>query len=65
MSRLAKSLADTISEVNGAFIHTRMVTQAMVVNIVSTHEDVAQRVGSPKHMLLIDVEYDTELMSAF
>ena len=46
MGRLVKSLAATMAEVNDAFIHTRMATQAMLVNILSTHEDAAQRVSA-------------------
>ena len=45
MARLARSLVETIYEVNSAFIQTKMVIRAILVDIVSTHEDPAQRVG--------------------
>lgn len=53
MERLVKSLSETIAEVNDAFIHTKIVTQAMLVNIISTHEDPAQRVSASEHGLMM------------
>ncbi|QYT03099.1 Ankyrin repeat protein [Trichoderma simmonsii] len=41
---LVKSLAETISKVNDSFIHTKMLIQARVINIFSTHDDPAKRV---------------------
>ncbi|KAL6823279.1 ankyrin repeat-containing domain protein [Trichoderma camerunense] len=41
---LVKSLAETISKVNDLFIHTKMLIQARVVNIFSTHDDPAKGV---------------------
>ncbi|PNP56733.1 hypothetical protein THARTR1_03429 [Trichoderma harzianum] len=41
---LVRSLAETISKVNDTFIHTKMLVQARVVNIFSTHDDPAKRV---------------------
>lgn len=56
MDRLVKSLSKTIVEVNDAFIHTRMVTQANLVNIISSHEDPEQRVSAPKYGLILHPE---------
>ncbi|KAH0525986.1 hypothetical protein TsFJ059_009372 [Trichoderma semiorbis] len=41
---IVKSLAETISKVNDSFIHTKILIQARVVNIFSTHNDPAKRV---------------------
>ncbi|KAL5083008.1 hypothetical protein Trisim1_002258 [Trichoderma cf. simile WF8] len=41
---IVKSLAETISKVNDSFIHTKMLIQARIVNIFSTHDDPAKRV---------------------
>lgn len=53
MERIASSLSDTITEVNGAFIHTKIMMQVMLVNIVSIHEDPAQRVRASEHGLRV------------
>lgn len=58
MGRLVKSLAETIAEVNDAFIHTRMATQVMLVNIRSTHEDAAQRVSASTSYMLSAAQKD-------
>ncbi|KAL7946911.1 ankyrin repeat-containing domain protein [Trichoderma barbatum] len=42
--RLVKSLAEAITEINDSFIHTKMLVQARVVNIFSTHNDPSKRV---------------------
>ncbi|KAF5125249.1 Ankyrin-1 [Metarhizium anisopliae] len=42
--RLVKSLAETITHVNHAFVHTKLLTQAKMVNMYSTHEDAAKSV---------------------
>ncbi|KAL7905536.1 ankyrin repeat-containing domain protein [Trichoderma velutinum] len=39
-----KSLAETINIVNDSFIHTKMLIQARVINIFSTHDDPAKRI---------------------
>ncbi|KAK8925051.1 hypothetical protein VCV18_005477 [Metarhizium anisopliae] len=42
--RLVKSLAETITHVNHAFVHTKLLTQAKMVNMYSIHEDAAKSV---------------------
>ncbi|KAF3063043.1 Ankyrin-1 [Trichoderma lentiforme] len=41
---LVKSLAETISKVNDSFIHTKMLIQARVINVFSTHDDPTKKV---------------------
>ncbi|KAL7935738.1 ankyrin repeat-containing domain protein [Trichoderma chlorosporum] len=41
---IVKSLAETIGKVNDAFVHTKMLVQARVVNIFSTDDDPTKRI---------------------
>ncbi|KAF5012795.1 hypothetical protein FDECE_1157, partial [Fusarium decemcellulare] len=43
MTRVVQSLTDATIELNDAFIHTRLLTQANLVNVVSTYTDPAQK----------------------
>ncbi|GKT95991.1 ankyrin repeat domain-containing protein 28 [Colletotrichum tofieldiae] len=42
--RLSRILAETIIDINGAFIHTRMDMRAKLINVHSTQEDLPTRV---------------------
>ncbi|KAF4462302.1 ankyrin 1 [Fusarium albosuccineum] len=43
MTRVFQSLADATIELNDAFIHTRLLTQVNLVNVVSTYTNRAQK----------------------
>ncbi|RFU81526.1 ankyrin repeat-containing domain [Trichoderma arundinaceum] len=61
--RLAKSIVETINEINDKFIHTRMLTQARVVNIFSTHGDPAKRVFD-EYTATLGISFEHRLPSA-
>lgn len=60
---LVGSLAETISKVNDSFIHTKMLIQARIVNIFSTHDDPAKRVFD-KFTATLGVVFEYRLPSA-
>lgn len=45
MGKLAKSLSEVIDEVNEAFIHTKMLIRAIIVNIFSSVSDPHKQVS--------------------
>jgi hypothetical protein len=44
MLNYARSLKDTVLEVNDSFLQTQILTQANFINVVSTHQDPVQQI---------------------